>query len=159
MEKIGLINLTEREVFYLPSYKNESKELLPMNNWLLLLINYNRNFESLDKLAMDCLEKQVNYVCTVGNECEYSHDLFDDAIVMKRIKNNLPISDPEHFEFEPMTTWHNDFEEGIWFASITAFHENFEIKKIICLNLTKEDLSDKIFSLLIKINNGWLPKD
>jgi hypothetical protein len=43
-----------------------------------------------------------------------------------------------------MTTWHNDFEEGIWFAIFAAYNEDVSIDKIIILNMTNGQEKERI---------------
>lgn len=57
-----------------------------------------------------CLDNGVNYVCTLGQECEFIQDLFDDSIVMKRIDRGKSVDSVDDFEYEPMTAWHEDFD-------------------------------------------------
>jgi hypothetical protein len=55
---------------------------------------------------------------------------------MRRIKNGLSVESEQDFEFKPMTTWHNDFDEGVRFAINSAYDDYVEIDKVIFLDMT-----------------------
>ncbi len=103
------------------------------------------------------------YVCTVGQECEWAHDWFDETILVNRINKKLPIDSPDDFDEEPMTTWHNDFDEGFWFATTSAYpsinDEYVYVDKVVCLDLTDKPNRQRLTDLIAKINSGWLPAD
>ncbi|MFB6320857.1 hypothetical protein, partial [Saccharicrinis sp. FJH54] len=67
------------------------------------------------------------------------------------------IDNPDDFETEPMTTWHNDFNEGVWFAITNAFVDYKEINKIVCLDLTNLGERNRLIDIILKIKTGWLP--
>ncbi len=120
MIKIGTADTTNREIFYLSTHDDNWTDFLPSQNWLAFLIVEGKNDSLLDKVAYACLSRNVNYVCTVGQECEYAHDWFDETIVARKIELGQSIATMDDFKDSPMTTWHNDFEEGFWFALIPA---------------------------------------
>ena len=156
IEKLGISKTNNREVYYISTSTVEWYDLLPDDNWLVLPIVDRKETELINFISNACLKRNVRYICTLGKECEYVHDSFDETILIRRIKNNLPFDSPDDFEYEPMTTWHNNFEEGFWFGLIVAFDDNFEIDKVVCLDLTN-DYKETIRELLGKINSGWLP--
>ena len=59
--------------------------------------------------------------------------------------------------YTPMTTWHDDWEEGFWFATTVACHDTLIINTVVCVNLTERDYKTQLEKLVDKINNGWLP--
>lgn len=162
MDNIGQID--DKEIFYL-SVKQTADwvDKLPAKNWLVLPICDNRDTKLFDEVAQACLDQKVLYVCTVGQECEWAHDWFDETILSNRINNKLPISSPDDFDEEPMTTWHNDFDEGLWFAATAAFpsiHDEYiHVDKVVCLDLTDTSRKQYLTDLISKINSGWLPSD
>ena len=156
MEKLGQAN--NRQVYYL-SVVNRANwaGLLPSDTWLAIPIADNKDKRLIGEIAHACLENKVTYICSLGKECEWVHDWFDEAILLRRIKLGLPISLPDDFEYEPMTTWHNNFNQGFWFALTSAYDDYIEIDKVVCLDLTKTGYKEQLTNLLSKINKGWLP--
>jgi hypothetical protein len=159
MNKIGQAKSTNRDVYYISTKTDNWTNFLPTNNWLALPICDHRDTELLDKVAHSCLDNNVTYICTVGQECELTHDWFDETILERRIKSGQPVDTPDDFEDEPMTTWHNDFEEGFWFALTSAYEGDKEINKVVCIDLTNSNHKEKLNSLLTRINKGWLPSN
>ena len=82
------------------------------------------------------MDNGVKYVCALGQECEFIHDFFDDLVVIRRIKAGLSVESEEDFEYEPMTTWHNDFDEGVWFAIHSAYDDHVDIDTVVFLDMT-----------------------
>lgn len=162
MDNIGQID--NKKIYYLSVNKTADwADKLPDKNWLVVPICDNRDTELLDKFAHACLDKNVLYVCAVGQECEWAHDWFDETVLVNRINKKLPISSPDDFDEEPMTTWHNDFDEGLWFAATSAFpsihNEYVYVDKVVCLDLTDKSYKQRLTDLTLKINSGWLPSD
>jgi hypothetical protein len=58
-----------------------------------------------------------------------------------------------------MTTWHYDFEEGLWFALTTAYHANLPIQTVVVANLTGDSYLATIQRLTKKIGEGWVPPE
>ena len=142
MRNLGQIN--ERQIIYLQTATDNWKKGLPTSNWLALPIGHKRDKELIAEITDACLNSGVNYVCTLGQECEFIHDLFDDSIVDKRIEKGLSVASEDDFEYEPMTTWHNDFDEGVWFAIHSAYDEHVSIDKIVFLDMTDNGELDRV---------------
>lgn len=160
MDTLGEIN--EREILYLPIRQtNKWVDNVPKGNWLAVTICDTKDKELLDKVTNTCLDNNVNYICTLGQECEWIHDWFDETILLRRIKNGQPISSPDDFDEDPMTTWHTDFDEGFWFALSSAYptinDEYIRVDKVVCLDMTTEGVKQRLRDLVMKINAGWLP--
>jgi hypothetical protein len=58
-----------------------------------------------------------------------------------------------------MTSWHQDFSEGFWFALTTANYENLPIETVVVANLTRDSYLPTIQRLTKQIAEGWLPPD
>jgi hypothetical protein len=162
MDIIG--NINERLIYYLSVEKTTDwADKLPNKNWLVVPICDRRDTALIDKVVQACLDKNVLYVCAIGQECEWAHDWFDETILTNRINKKLPISCPDDFDEEPMTTWHDDFVEGLWFAATAAFpsinDEYIYVDKVVCLDLTDKANKEYLTELTIKINSGWLPSN
>lgn len=150
METLGQVN--NREILYLCTKNTKNwDEQLPVNNWVALIVGDDRDIDRIADIAEKCLEKNVCYVCAIGQQCELIHDIFDELIVKREIAKRGNINSPDDFENSAMTTWHNEFEEGFWFATSAAFHEYTEIKEVICLDMTEEGKRQDLFDLTVKL--------
>ena len=130
---------------------------MPNDNWLVLPIGNERDYNLIKTISRVCIDKNVNYLCALGQACKMIHDIFDETIIEKRIEKGLSIENPDDFETEPMTTWHNDFNEGVWFAITNAFVDYKEINKIVCLDLKNLGERNRLIDIILKIKTGWLP--
>ncbi|MBO6496379.1 MAG: hypothetical protein JJ978_12480 [Roseivirga sp.] len=157
MKHLGTCLRTEREVYYASTKNRNWEKDLPFDNWLVFVISNKADEQLWDQVTEECLNHQVSYICTAGQQCENLHDWFDESILIRRFNLGLPTDHENDFEYEPMTTWHNQFEEGFWFALNTAYDEHVDIDKVICIDLTNKDHSKTLSELLFKINEGWLP--
>jgi len=154
MKKLG--NVREKVILYQrhDTSIDWSREM-PTENWLLMAIADNKPSTVLDEIARKSIDKDVCYVCCLGNQGEELHDTFDENIVIREVgieKAHLP-------DFDIMTTWHNDFEEGVWFAIFLARDEEQEISTVLCLDAGKESSEEEIAELIKKINEGWVPSE
>ncbi|GAB4034755.1 DUF7684 family protein [Spirosoma jeollabukense] len=105
---------------------------IPNQNWLCVLISDDRDRRYLNEVITKIIAKDVCWICTLGKQCELVHDLIDEEIVFREVDiEDLYL--PKH---EIMTTWHHDFEEGIWFSIIAANHDEIAIEKVILLDMT-----------------------
>jgi hypothetical protein len=152
MEVLG--NLNEREIVYI-KYDLEQPwfKCFPNSEWLLFAIAEKDDTNILNEINRHAIDNNVVYVCSVGNKCEFFHDVFDDDIVIRDVENEYL---PQH---QIMTTWHQDFDEGFWFALSAAFGDGPEIKKVICLDISNGDFRQQLRELIEKIGTGWLPPD
>ena len=158
MKLIGSSN--GRQVFHVNArISGKWEESLPMTNWLALPILDKPDQAHADRIARACLDKDVAYVCTLGRSCEMLHDCIDETIAADKVKAGFPVSSADDFDHSPMTTWHNDFEEGVWFAILVAHDDHKEIHAVVCIDMTDEDRADRLASLVTAINDGWLPPD
>lgn len=153
-KKIGNIkdiNDNNREVFYL-SFLNDNnwQDKLPNNNWCLFVYGDDWEKSVIEKVAKVCVDKNVCYVCTAGKKSELLHDIFDSAYYEKH-----------GYETEDtlMTTCHDNYEEGFWFALIVAHEPKEKINNVICLDLNKKSNYEYNKLLIDKMNKGWLPPD
>lgn len=133
---VDLGQKNERQLIYLRTKTDNWKNELPKSGWLVLAIGHKRDEKLIAVIIDSCLDNGVKYVCTLGQECEFIHDRFDDSVVMRRINNGLSVVSDEDFEYEPMTTWHNDFDEGVRFAIHSAYDDYVEIDRVIFLDMT-----------------------
>ena len=158
MEQIG--NSNDRQIFYINIWTDINwLENLPKDNWLVFPIGQGNDIDSCSKLADKSIDNNVLYLCAAGQSCELIHDIFDETVVAKKIKKGESIDNPDDFENSPMTTWHNNFSEGFWFAITTAHHQLKIIDKIVCVDFTKQSVKGHLINLIEMINNSWLPSD
>lgn len=130
-----------------------------MTNWLALPILNQPDKSLAERIARACLDNDVAYICTLGTACEMLHDWIDEAVLVAKIKVGDPVSSPDDFEHSPMTTWHNDFEEGVWFALWVAYDDYKEIQSVVCIDMSESGESQRLTDLVNAINGGWLPSD
>lgn len=157
MIRLGTHLQNKREVYYLSTNNLDWEKDLPIDNWLVFVISDKVDRQLWDQVTEECLNHHVSYICIAGQECEKLHYWFDESILIRRFNLGLPTNHENDFGYEPMTTWHNQFEEGFWFALNTAYDEYVDINKVICIDLTPNDHSKILSELLFKINEGWLP--
>jgi hypothetical protein len=142
MRDLGQKN--DRRLIYIQTKSADWRQNLPTSNWLVLPIGHNRDKGLITDITDNCLNNGVKYVCTLGKECEFIHDFFDDSIVDKRIEKGLSVSSEDDFEYEPMTTWHNDFDKGVWFAIHAAHDDHVDIDKVVFLDMTDNGELERI---------------
>jgi len=155
MDQLGEYN--ERLIYYQWIADSNWDIALPDDNWLVMPVGHTRDYDLIKKISSVCLDKNVNYLCALGLECEMIHDVFDQTMIDQRIKKGLSIDSPDDFINEPLTTWHNDIGEGVWFALTSAFNDYKDINFVVCLDLTDKGEKDCFVDMITKINNGWLP--
>ena len=158
MELIGRID--SRKIYYL-SVRNNSdwKSSLPNKDWLAFTIANKEDEELVPPVIKVCLDKNVSYSCSTGNLAKRSEDCFDEEISFRATDFEVKTRQKFDYDSAPITTYHNNFGEGLWFASKSAYVDKFEIEKIVCLDLTKLKVKNHIVNLIDKINNGWLPSE
>ncbi len=158
MKLIGSSN--SRQIHY-TSVLTDSNWLdnLPTENWLVFPIGQDKEIETYSLFADKCIDNNVLYVCAVGQNCELIQDIFDELIVSKKIEKCESVDSSDDFENSPITTWHNNFSEGFWFAILYAHHEQANINKIVCVEFTTKGVKQHLTNLIEKINTSWLPSD
>jgi hypothetical protein len=142
------MTINNREIFT-EKYTTEENwiKYIPQSNWLCILVDNNRQRIYLDEVISKIIHNDVCYVCAIGLSCEMTHDLIDEEIVFREIDiEKLHI--PNH---HIITTWHKNFDEGIWFALFEAYHDEVTIDKVIILDLTNGSELIRIEKLLIDI--------
>jgi hypothetical protein len=150
MEIIG--NLNKREIVYVKyGLKDPWFKDFPTNEWLLFAIAEKDDINIFNEINRHAIDNNVVYVCSVGEKCELFHDVIDDDIVIRDVENEYL---PSHLI---MTTWHDDFDEGFWFAISAAFGDGPEIKRITCIDISNDDFRPKLRELIEKIDAGWFP--
>ena len=123
--------------------KNWTAEL-PKSNWLCILVDNDRTRNYIDEVISKIINYDVCWVSTVGRACEINHDLIDEEIVFRQVD----IDDfylPQH---DITTTWHHDFDEGIWFSIFEANDENVSIDTVVILDMTAGQERERISKLL-----------
>lgn len=86
------------------------------------------------------------YVCIVGRSCERTHDFIDEEIARKEVGVEQVALQKLHI----VTTFHNDFDEGIWFALFVAQHEKSPINRVVVLDMTDGDELNRIEKLMME---------
>ena len=125
------INNREIRVVKYSTEKNWLQEL-PSQNWLCVLCVNNTARNYLDEVFSKIIIRDVSWVCTIGEQCELAHDLLDEEINYRECEEP-PLYLPKN---GIMTTWDNDFAEGIWFAIYATHVYPTDISTVIILDMT-----------------------
>lgn len=152
--------INNKHILYLDIQQDlEELEELNLNNWVLFVIEDNIENPILRQFADLCIGKNVLYVCAAGNACYEVDDLFDFTMVDRAQAGvNLPVW-YQCDEDVLMTSWHNDLEEGFWFAVTLANYNDIQVGTVLVVNLTGDNYLPIIEDLMAKIINGWLPSN
>jgi hypothetical protein len=162
MELLGQIK--ERQIFYC-NIRSEEKwfDSVDFENWIAFTIADNDDQQFLHDMSARCLDKGVCYSCSAGQLASLTEDYFDEGIVWRQIQENEKTGKPGNYETAPMTTFHNNFNEGFWFAVTNANQIINEVSvisnQVVCIDCTRMKVRRHILNLIHKINNGWLPTD
>jgi hypothetical protein len=103
---------------------------LPQAQWLCVLLADGAPRRYLDEVLPKLLLRNVAWVCCVGQQGEWVHDLLDEEIVFREVEE---LYLPPHLV---MTTWHEQLEEGLAFALFTAHYDEAPIEQVVVLDLT-----------------------
>ncbi|GAB2537270.1 DUF7684 family protein [Rufibacter soli] len=128
---------------------------LPSKDWLCILLVNDKPRRYIDEVITKIIVRDVGYVCTIGKQAEQVHDLIDEEITFRECEIEKPYL-PKH---KIITTWHSDFEDGIWFALFAAASEEFKIKEVIILDMTDGQETQRIETCLEKIKKEESDKE
>ena len=143
------MTLNNRELIFstYSTEKNWEKDL-PKDNWLCIVVDNDRPRQHIDEVISKIIKNDVCWVLTVGQSCELIHDLVDEEIVFRETDVEGRYL-PKH---EIRTTWHADFDEGIWFGIFAANDEDVQIDKVLILDLTAGVERQRITKLIDSFN-------
>jgi len=146
-----MITLNKRniEILQYSTIENWTKKL-PTKNWLCILVDNDRPRNYIDEVIAKIIVNDVCYVCTIGKSCELTHDWVDEEIAFREVDIDNHYL-PNHFI---MTTWHNDFSEGLWFGIYAANSDEVEIDKVLILDMTEGKELNRINTLLREFQSG-----
>ncbi len=155
MKRVGASTGIIRQVYYLNIHDSSNwVESLPLENWLGVIICEDAESTLFDKVSSACLANSISYACFLGQNGEKLHDRFDELICELKIKRSESIENHDNFDDEPITTWHDEFNEAFWFALKAAVHPVFEIKAVVVIDISNEQNQPILTSHLDKINKG-----
>lgn len=158
MELIGKIN--RRKIYYVQVRNNpEWKDSLPKNEWVGFTIANKEDEELVPPAVKICMDKNITYNCSAGTLAQRTEQYFDEEFVGRAIDYEIRTKKKFNYEYTLMTTAHENFSEGFWFATTLAYDAYQETDKVICLDFTKRKVKKHLTGLIEKINNGWLPND
>lgn len=140
------MTINDREIITV-KYTTEENWIksIPQSSWLCILVDNNRQRTYLDEVISKIINNNVCYVCAVGQSCKKTHDLIDEEIVFREVDIEKLYLPKHHI----MTTWHTDFDEGIWFALFAAHHDEVSIDKVVVLDMTNGVELPRIEKLLV----------
>lgn len=158
MELIGRIN--RRKIYYVKVRNNSQwKSSLPKNDWVAFTIGNKEDEELVPPVVKVCMDKNVSYACSTGNIAHRIEQYFDEEIVWRGVDYEMRTKKEFDYELSPVTTADKNVGEGFWFAATLAYDDNFEIDKVVCIDLTKRKVKKHLIELIDKINSGWLPSE
>ncbi len=128
---------------------------IPNSNWTCLLVDNDRQRNYLEEVVSKIIGNDVCYVCTIGFSCEKTHDLIDEEIVFREVDTENIYLPKHHI----MTTWHTDFEEGVWFAVFGAHHDEIKIDKVVVLDMTEGKELTRINMILADLKEAEMKND
>ncbi|HRF80406.1 MAG TPA: hypothetical protein PL070_10010 [Flavobacteriales bacterium] len=161
VEGLRLLGVSNgRKLFYLKGLVQDHwEDSLPGSTWVALPILDTADKDQADRIARACLDHKAVYVCTLGSSCEMLHDRIDDMNIMDTVNAELMGLSLENDSLPLMTTWHNDFDEGVWFALVAVDVSNTEVDTVVCIDMSEHGHAERLTSLAKAINNGWLPPE
>ena len=124
----------------------------PNEKWCLIIVAEEENRNYFDEIIRKAIDRNVAYICCVGEPHDLIHDLADEELVFRDVEN---LYLPQHLI---MTTGHEDFEKGIWFGIYTTESNETEIEQIIILDLTKRAF-EKTAKLVREFEAGYVPEN
>src|SRR5579863_3462612 len=158
MEALG--NIRNRQILYTNIRADQNwSNALPTDNWIVFTIADDLDRELINEAVELCLDKSVCYICCAGRLSSLTDDIFDEEIVNRAIQDETKTGKPNDHEFSPMTTFHNNFSAGFWFATSVAYDSYKDSDTVVCIDFTTKGVKNHLKELIIKINNNWLPSD
>jgi hypothetical protein len=136
--------LINQRTVSLVEYRTDKNWLaeLPTQDWLCILLINEQHRLYLEDVLPKLLLRNVAWVCTIGYQCEWAHDLLDEEIVLREVD---ALYLPPH---QVLTTWHNELEEGIWFALFAAQADQLFLKQVVILDLTQGQERERVTTYL-----------
>lgn len=152
MELIGRIN--RRKVYYVQVRNNiEWHMALPNRDWIAFTISNKEDEELIPPAVKICLDKNVSYTCSAGEFATMTEKYLDEEISWRALGYKQEIGKVFDYDKSPITTAHQNFDEGFWFASTVPHDDNFKIDKVVCIDFTKKKFKRHLFELIEKINS------
>lgn len=157
MELIGQIQ--RRKIYYTDLQKDPNWYLkLPQKDWVVFSISHAVDEERIPLMVKHCLDKNVSSSCSVGELAHRAKLFFDEEISWRAIDFEEKHKHAFDYDTAPVTTAHDEMDEGFWFATnLAASNSVYEIEKVVCINISKENYRAALVELISKINGGWLP--
>jgi hypothetical protein len=160
-QRLRLLGISNgRKLLYLDGLVQEHWEnFLPRSKWVALPIFDTPDKTQAERIARACLDHNAVYICTLGSSCEMLHDWIDETKVMDTVNAELMGLSLENDSLPIMTTWHDDFDEGVWSALVAHDVTNTRVDTIVCIDMSENGQAERLTSLIEAINSGWLPPD
>ena len=142
-------NITDRKISFV-EYDTSKNWIanFPDKNWCLIVIADEKNQNYFNEIIKKSIERNVAYICSVGKQHDFIHDLADEEITYREVDMDNHYL-PKHLI---MTVGNEDFEEGIWFGLKLTFHNETKIDETIILDITNKAYP-KLMELIIKMEN------
>ncbi len=152
---ILLNEINNRKILYLQIRDNlDELKTINLTNWVVFVIEDNINNPILEPFANLCIDKNILYMHATGKACSEIDDLFDCVMILRKEKGAKP---PQWMISEDdvlMTSWDYNFEDAFWFITMAVNYEDFKIDTVLVVNLTDNDLLEKLQNLAKKISSS-----
>lgn len=162
MEILGSI---EGKVIYYLNLRRQTDwhTNLPGVPWIAYTIVGNEDKDLLNDLVNKCLDTPLGYSCSAGELSSLTEEYFDEEEVLRVVDEEIKTGKEIGYEASPMTSFHNNFSDGLWFACVTANQiidgDYIKAQTVVCLDCTIKGVRNHLLNLIKQINDGWLPSD
>lgn len=147
------IDYTDRELYY-SSVDLDWRAELPNDNWCLILIANMTQHKLIDEVICESLTRNVGYICGIGKEHDYIHDIADEEYVSREIG----ISNFDKPKYVVMTSGLLDFEEGLWFGLNLTLTDEVDIIRTHIIDIDCK-WKNEIENLIVKFKTGYIPME
>lgn len=147
MQFIGRISF--RKIYYLAVREHPGwRQKLPRKAWVGYVFATENNEEMIPFVARTCLDRQVAFVGCGGHFAHRVAGYFEEEMDWGRIGEN-----PSNSIF-PDIKAHPDLKDGLKFAAKLALKDDYEVEKVVILDLTARGNPGIFAEVLKKINAG-----
>lgn len=148
MELIGRIQ--RRKIYYVEIRNNSDwKKSLPKKNWIAFTIANQEDEELVPPMVTVCLNKKVSFTCSAGDYAEMTEFFFDEEISWRAFDTEMQTE----IDYVPITSAHDNFEDGFLFATTVAGIDKSNLEKVVCIDLTKKKVKNQLINFIEKINS------
>ena len=130
-------------------------DAIPNEDWLVFMLSDSEpDSEKFDVFVRSSIDKNILEFKAGGLKGELLHDLFDENMVDKEMKENK--------QYSVMTTWHNgesvaDIFWQCFGATCLPETTDYDNISILCTDLDGVNRAEELKDYLTRFEEGWLP--